>query len=1075
MEQDNVYTRITVTKASDKDNSINAGQYPSFVVNLSNSITGVSSVDLGDAITRSENAANAAKTSQTEAKKSENAAKASADASATSLANIKDSEAKAKASADAAKASETAAKASQGAAKTSETNAKESETAAANSAAMIKDEVEQTAANAVAAKKSEDAAKASQAAAKTSETNAAASAAAAKTSETNAKGSETAAKTAETGAKTAETGAKTAQTEAGKSATAAKTSETNAKTSETTASGSASSAKTSETNAKASETAAAGSASAAKTSETSAAGSATASETSNKASATSAAAAKASQEAALASETAAKTSETNAKTSETNAKTSETNAKTSENAAKLANSNAQSAQQSAQMNQQATIAAMDAAQKSEEAAKASEEAASSSATAADASDTSARGHATSADNSAKRASASENAAQKSAQDANKSASEAAGYRNAAQDANRGASASATEAATSASNAAASASSSQESATAAQEANESVQSAKVSIEDSEATASQAAIDAANSALEAKEAEQGAIEAAGNIPSISNTDKRYTKVRTPILDGTDILEYFKTAKTGFYFSTKNVVNALDIDSDVNYVWTNGRDDVSTEGVETQYGILTAYTYTGKMYMKVLNKGLWNGTRDVVVTAAGGTTFEDLVVQKSSANRLKMVVGATQRENRISFHHGLSTHDGNMTGYVGYAGGSERFFVTNELKKVSLELSDKGYIIIGNFQSPIATERSLGGSSFFPRGIVNWSSTPPSYNDGSGMYKVGQGVNDPAIIQFASQDDKMYASALQLRFTRAASGSLKYRIAGFNSFDFPMGWVDIVTQITGKQNYRDDNAVFGAGTNTDAVKFAMPNTGTMIQTKFAENRKGQIFIGENGSLKSRWVAETGKGGDIAWIDILDSKNTTKDPNGFIKVASPIVKVFSNHCITNDESEGVTYEKLGTGHYLVKGTLGFNSDGAWGINGGVVVPKDENDQPIMWVKTKVLKDGNIEIKTFHRQHGDAPVPFQNFRIKSVVGETIEYYEDGDVVDIPDNTWLDLRVQMPEDSIYNQKRKAMELENEKIEADRVAALEAERAEELLLIEETKKRIQEDGWTVPEPVEEIRE
>ncbi len=1073
MANENGYTRITVTKAADKDTNINAGLYPSFTVNLSQSITGVSSAELGDAITRSENAAKNAKTSETNAKTSETNAKKSADSAASSLAGVGDSVTKAAASATAADASAKAAKTSETNSKTSETNAKKSEQAAAASAANISDEVAQTAANAVAAKKSEDAAKASQSAAASSATAADTSAKAAKTSETNAKSSETAAKTAETGAKTAETGAKAAQTEAGKSATAAKTSETNAKGSETAASGSASSAKTSETNAKGSETAAASSASAAKTSETSAATSATASETSNKASATSAVAAKASQEAALESETAAKASETNAKTSETNAKTSETNAKTSENAAKLANSSAQSAQQSAQMNQQATIAAMEAAKASEEAAKSSEEAASVSATAADASDTSARGHATSADNSAKRASASENAAQKSAQDASKSASDAAGYRNAAQEANRGATAAASEAATSAGDAATSATTSQDASSAAQEANEAVQSAKVSIEDSEATASQAAIDAANSALEAKEAEQGAIDAAANIPSVENTDKRYTKVRTPIPNGTDILEFFRTAKTGFYFSTKDVTNGFG--DDANYIWTNGRDELTTEGVETGYGILTVYTYSGKAFVKVLSKGFWNGDREIIVTAAGGTVFEDLTVQKSASNRLKMVVGATQRENRISFHNGMNAGDGFMTAYVGFTNGSERFFVANETSKVSLELSDRAYLFIGNNRSAIPTDQTLGGTSFFPRGIVGWSSTPPTYNAGSGMYKTGQGADDPGIIHFGAQDNAMYAAALQFRFTRAATGALKYRIAGFNSTDFPMGWLDIVTQVQGKQNYRDDNAFFGAGTNTDAVKFGMPNTGTMLQSKYAENRKGQIFIGEDGSIQTRWVGETGKGGNIAWVKVLDSNNTTRDPNGFVKIASPIVELFKDGVILNNESEGVTFEKLGTGHYLVKGTLGFNSDGGWGVNGGIVVPKDENDQPIMWVKSKILKDGDIEIKTFHRQHKESPDPFQNWRVKEVIDNEPVYYKDGDVVDIPDNTWIDLRVQMPADSIFNKKKEAIRLENIEIEKARIAAIEAEMKAAQDGIPLTEAKIKEEGWTIPLPKDTMEE
>lgn len=58
----------------------------------------------------------------------------------------------------------------------------------------------------------------------------------------------------------------------------------------------------------------------------------------------------------------------------------------------------------------------------------------------------------------------------------------------------------------------------------------------------------------------------------------------------------------------------------------------------------------------------------------------------------------------------------------------------------------------------------------------------------------------------------------------------------------------------------------------------------------------------------------------------------NTTKDSNGNLKAASPIVKVFADHIELNEESEGVEMEHLGIGHYLIKGVVGFNADGAWG-----------------------------------------------------------------------------------------------------------------------------------------------
>ena len=275
---------------------------------VTNSLTAINA-----SVKKAEDAAKAAKDSETNAKASETAAQ-------TAETNAKASETAAQTAETNAKASETAAKASETAAQTAETNAKASETAAqtAETNAKASETAAQTAET--NAKASETAAKASETAAQTAETNAKASETAAKSAENNAKASETAAKTAETNAKASETAAKTSEVNAKASETAAQTAEANAKASETAA-------QTAETNAKASETAAKTSEDNAKDSEI---------------------AAKSAETNAKASETAVQTAETNAKASETAAQTAETNAKASEIAAKTSENMTQAFAQTAE-------------------------------------------------------------------------------------------------------------------------------------------------------------------------------------------------------------------------------------------------------------------------------------------------------------------------------------------------------------------------------------------------------------------------------------------------------------------------------------------------------------------------------------------------------------------------------------------------------------------------------------------------------------------------------------------------------------------------------------------------------
>ncbi|MDE1479376.1 hypothetical protein KKJ01_14330 [Xenorhabdus bovienii] len=155
-----------------------------------------------------------------------------------------------------------------------------------------------------------------------------------------------------------------------------------------------------------------------------------------------------------------------------------------------------------------------------------------------------------------------------------------------------------------------------------------------------------------------------------------------------------------------------------------------------------------------------------------------------------------------------------------------------------------------------------------------------------------------------------------------------------------------------------------------------------------------------------------------------LYDEANTTFDGNGFIKKASPIIQIYPDGTFTtNDESEGATVTKLGLGHYKISGILGYNSDGAWGVHGGISVPRDVNGNELVYVDDKVLPDGAIEIKVTHRQNAHMPARLQNRRMKSVDEQT--HYTDDEPCDLPAGTRLDVRVQMPEDSIWNQQHKS--------------------------------------------------
>lgn len=199
--------------------------------------------------------------------------------------------------------------------------------------------------------------------------------------------------------------------------------------------------------------------------------------------------------------------------------------------------------------------------------------------------------------------------------------------------------------------------------------------------------------------------------------------------------------------------------------------------------------------------------------------------------------------------------------------------------------------------------------------------------------------------------------------------------------------------------------------------------------------------MFISDDNKIYLRMTyTASGQTVDTPWIKQWGQANTTIDANGALKPASPIVKIFGNGSVElNDESEGVTVNRLSTGVYLLSGVVGLNADPLWGgIDGGVVIPTDINNQPLVWADFSVKPDGAILLKTFHRTHPGAPEFARNLiGIRNNDGSFTETVLDGEPVDIPAGRWVDVRVQMPEDSLWNQKQLAIREAMERAERER--------------------------------------
>lgn len=170
------------------------------------------------------------------------------------------------------------------------------------------------------------------------------------------------------------------------------------------------------------------------------------------------------------------------------------------------------------------------------------------------------------------------------------------------------------------------------------------------------------------------------------------------------------------------------------------------------------------------------------------------------------------------------------------------------------------------------------------------------------------------------------------------------------------------------------------YSAGVN---IPYVSPNFGFQI---------GVVGLDASPSIVYRFK----KSGSYSAVQKLYGQyNTTIDSNGFIKAASPIVKLFSNKIELNDEAQKqeIVFEKLGTGNYLIKDSTGFAQEGWY-----VETPKDANGNVLFSVIYATLENGDISIKAYKKKF--------DLETASIVADLTQ------PIDITENRWIDIRLQ---------------------------------------------------------------
>ncbi|EPW1715850.1 phage tail fiber protein [Enterobacter hormaechei] len=207
--------------------------------------------------------------------------------------------------------------------------------------------------------------------------------------------------------------------------------------------------------------------------------------------------------------------------------------------------------------------------------------------------------------------------------------------------------------------------------------------------------------------------------------------------------------------------------------------------------------------------------------------------------------------------------------------------------------------------------------------------------------------------------------------------------------------------------------DTTILGFGRFTTSTANSPGGNGVGLQLQWDGSPNTTWFVWDLAG--QAWIQQGHvQGGQYRWYKVYTAANTTVSSDGTLKAASPVVKLFADGSFeTNGESEGCTVTRMKAGEYLIEGCVGMNSDAAWGgIDGGFDIPKDRNGQALIWLDYEVNADGSVLVKTFHREYPSAPIFARNSR---------EGFVDGEPADIPADQFVSVRVEMPQNSIWNQ------------------------------------------------------
>jgi len=213
--------------------------------------------------------------------------------------------------------------------------------------------------------------------------------------------------------------------------------------------------------------------------------------------------------------------------------------------------------------------------------------------------------------------------------------------------------------------------------------------------------------------------------------------------------------------------------------------------------------------------------------------------------------------------------------------------------------------------------------------------------------------------------------------------------------------------------------------------------PSNGAGWQSSYANQRTAQVYVTTTKEMYFRWSQEVdamATNAAVPWLKVYHTGNTTKGSDGTLKAASPIARIASpdssmrsdidedsfewaGYGVANDKARGIEIIRDDIGVYRVLGANSLASSG-WRL----LPPRDPDGSGDLGVVTAEQLGDQIIITLFRR------------RMMLENGEIV--IRPGEPIDVPANSWIDVRLDMPESAIPPESESPLETDEPLIQTE---------------------------------------